>query len=226
VQLLKRIASKLPLAWQSELKRLHYKRQLSAGTFISKEPEFDIIERLVAQGDWVLDIGANVGHYTKKLSDLVGINGRVIAFEPVPATFALLSSNVQSFAFPNVTLVNAAVSDTINTVGMSIPLFPTGLTNYYEAHLSSANNHALSVLTLSLDSFLMDRQISFIKIDAEGHELQVLHGMKGILEKHKPTLLVETKSDKVLKSLSDMGYSHERYIDSPNVIFKHSATRS
>lgn len=50
----------------------------------------------MAPGDWALDIGANVGHYTKRMSDLAGPEGRVIAFEPVPDTFAVLCANAQA----------------------------------------------------------------------------------------------------------------------------------
>ena len=87
-------------------------------------------------GDTVLDIGANIGHYTARLSNLVGANGRVIAFEPIPETFELLACNVARLAIQNVTLINAAACDSTTEVGMAVPGFESGLSNYYMAHIS------------------------------------------------------------------------------------------
>src|SRR5438105_15643228 len=99
--LLKRIAATLPPAWQNELKRIYFRRQIQRDRFITSEPEYDLLSSLVADGDWVVDVGANVGHYAKRFSQLVGRTGRVIAFEPVPETFALLAGNLQILAQAN-----------------------------------------------------------------------------------------------------------------------------
>lgn len=218
--LLKRIAARLPVRWQAEMKRLHFRQQIRQGRFRTEEPEFEILHQFVGAGDWVFDIGANVGHYTKRLSDLVGAQGRVIAFEPVPTTFSLLSSNVQFFAFRNVSLINAAVSDQMSVVGMTMPDLSSGLANYYRAHLSPALDTDFSVLTVSLDSFCTDQRIALIKIDVEGHESVVINGMRAVVEKHHPVLIVETESDELIARIEKFGYDQERLPGSPNVVFK------
>ncbi|MCK4306336.1 MAG: FkbM family methyltransferase [Candidatus Eisenbacteria sp.] len=218
--LLKQIAARLPSRWQNELKRIHFGRQINKGTFGTDEPEYKILHNLITPGDWVVDIGANVGHYTKRFSELVGAHGRVIAFEPVTATFSLLAANVQLFAQRNVSLINAAVSDKLDVVGMSMPNFSTGLTNYYEAHISSAADSALSVLTISLDSLCINQHIALVKIDVEGHESFVLDGMQKLIEKHHPVLIVETGSKEVIAKLTSVGYVPEKFHKSPNVVFK------
>jgi FkbM family methyltransferase len=218
--LLKQIAAQLPIRWQTELKRIHFGRQINKGTFVTDEPEYKIIHNLITPGDWVIDIGANVGHYTKRFSELVGAHGRVIAFEPVPTTFSLLSANVPLFAHPNVSLINAAVSDKLDIVGMSMPKFSTGLTNYYQAHLSPDAESAFSVLTISLDSLCMNQHIALVKIDAEGHESFVLTGMQKLIENHHPVLIVETGSKEVIANLTSLGYVHEKLQNSPNILFK------
>ena len=217
---LKHIAARLPKAWQIELTRRRYRRQIRAGVFATDEPEYQMLAQLVAPGDWVVDVGANVGHYTKRLSELVGARGRVLAFEPTPATFALLAANVQWVAHPNVTLFNAAVSDKTDLVGMAIPNFDSGLTNYYEAHLTPAADSALAVLTLSLDALDLDRRIALVKIDAEDHEAFVLAGMRALIEKHRPTLIVETGSAEVVAGLAALGYAPEKLPGSPNYLFR------
>jgi len=218
--LAKKIAARLPNRWQVELKRIYFGSQISKGTFKTDEPEYKMLHQLINPGDWIVDIGANVGHYTKRFSELAGAYGRVIAFEPVPTTFSLLAANVQLFAHSNVTLINAAVSDKCNVVGITIPKFSTGLDNYYEAHLSSDTETALSVLTLSLDSLKISQRIALIKIDAEGHESFVLSGMQELLLKYHPILIVETSHDEVITYLRSLGYVSEKLKNSPNILFK------
>ncbi len=176
-----RDAARLPQQWQFELKRRRFARQIARGEFVTDEPEYAILHTLIRSGDWVLDIGANIGQYTKRFSELAGPAGRVIAFEPVPTTFALLTSNARLFATANTTLLNVAVSDALNVVGMSMPNFSSGLSNYYRAHIAAATDSELSVLTLSVDSLGLDARVALIKIDAEGHQASVLAGMQSLL---------------------------------------------
>lgn len=218
--LFKRFAARLPDRWQNELKRIHYGRQIGKGTFETSEPEYKILAQLIRSGDWVIDIGANVGHYTKRFSELVGAQGRVIAFEPVPTTFALLAANAQLFAHANVTLINTAVSDKIDVVGVSVPRFSTGLSNYYQANISPTADSTLTVLTLSLDVLCLGKRVALIKIDTEGHEFFVLKGMQRLLAQHRPVLIVETGSNDVIASLSALGYVPEKLHKSPNLLFK------
>lgn len=217
--LLKQFAAHLPHHWQQELKRLQYGGQIRRNRFQTGEPEFELVAELIAPGDWVIDVGANVGHYTKRFSELVGARGRVIAFEPVPTTFALLAANVRLFAGGNVTLLNAAASDKTAIAGMSLPDFSSGLTNYYEAHLSASANSELSVMTLSIDALSIAHRVSLVKIDAEEHEPFVLAGMQQLLARDRPTLIVETVSPKIIADLQQLGYRLERLQGSPNTLF-------
>lgn len=223
MKLMKTVASQLPERWQTELKRLHFKRQIKKGTFITDEPEYNILDSFIKKGDWVIDIGANIGHYTKKFSELVGENGRVISFEPVPVTFSLLASNVQFFNHQNVTLINTAISDKTEIVGFFIPKFSTGLKNYYEAHVENLSTSSLSVLSISIDSLHMDQKISLVKIDTEGHELFVIEGMKNLIKESRPILIIETGSAEVINNLKSMGYMAEKLHNSPNILFKPTA---
>jgi FkbM family methyltransferase len=220
MQLLRRLAARLPQPWQTELKRIRFKRQIQRGSFVANEPEYDMLHDLIQPGDWVVDVGANVGHYSKRFSELVGAQGRVIAFEPVPTTFFLLSANALLFPHPNVTLLNAAVSDQLDVVGVSMPKWSWGLPNYYRAHLSSSSDSALSVLTVSLDSLRIDRPVTLVKIDAEGHEAFVLAGMRKLIEASHPVLIVETECEEVVAGLKELGYLTEQLPGSRNVLFR------
>ena len=145
----------------------------------------------------------------------------MISFEPIPATFSLLASNVQRFNYDNTTLINVAVSDKFGVVNMSIPSFETGLENFYQAKIDSNLNGVLSVLALTLDSFSIEHNVTLVKIDVEGHERFVLSGMRKLIEKSHPILIIEDNSEVVISELTAMGYSYEKLPDSPNILFKY-----
>lgn len=217
--MLQRFAAGLPGQWQQELKRLHFRHQIRHHNFRSPEPEYELLPTLIGPGDWVIDIGANVGHYTRRFSELVGAGGRVLAFEPVPATFALLAGNAEHFPHPNVTLFNAAVSDHTSMAGMDLPAFASGLTNYYEARLGG-DASSLSVLCMNVDALELPQPVRLVKIDAEGHEPAVLAGMRELLRRDHPTLIVEANVTAIVPFLEGFGYAWEHLSDSPNYLFR------
>jgi FkbM family methyltransferase len=216
---LRRLAARLPPFWQQELKRLYYRRQIRRQTFRLDEPEFRILDQFVSAGDWVIDIGASVGHYTRKLSELVGPGGRVIAVEPVPDTFSILAANIALFPYSNVTLLNLAASDQTTTVGIQIPEAETGLKNYYRAEITPQEAE-LQVMTVAIDSLALEHRIGLVKIDAEGHDPVVLEGMERLLSRDHPTLIVETSSTDVVKRLEGLGYDSMKLPGSPNTLFR------
>lgn len=218
-QTLKSAVSHLPAHWQSELKRIHFGREIRKGRFRTDELEYAILSEWVSPGDWVLDIGANIGHYTSRLSELVGASGRVIAFEPIPETFELLAANIAKFQLRNVTLVNMAASDGANIVQMSIPKFVTGLNNYYMAHITD-DDSGLQIMTLPIDNLAIGHPVSFAKIDAEGHELQVIKGMHTLIKRDFPVLVVEDNSPMLQEYLGQLGYDSRTMNSSSNRIFE------
>lgn len=219
VSLLKRLSSRLPLGVQQKLKRWHFAHQLRTGRFTTSEPEYKRLDDWVRPGDWVIDIGANVGHYAVRLSKLVGPTGRVMAFEPVPETFEILASQIAAAAGRNVSLFNLAASEAIGVAGVSLPRFTSGLTNYYMANLTAAGGE-FKVLTLPLDALMPPRDISLVKIDVEGHELQALKGMQTLLRRDRPRLIVEGRSADVASFLTDLGYRFVELKGSPNRVFE------
>jgi len=215
--LLKRAAARLPESMQHELRRQFFRRQIRARSFVTNEIEYAMLDTLLAPGDWVLDIGANVGHYSMRMSELVGASGRVIAFEPVPDTFSLLVGNARFFAHPNVSLLNLAASDRTAVEGMQIPRFSEGLLNYYQARLTD-DSSSLRILTLPVDALELPASVKLVKIDVEGHELPVLRGMLKLLERDHPVLIVETGSQETVDLLDRMGYVSERLRGSSNLL--------
>jgi FkbM family methyltransferase len=213
---MKRVAARFPTSMQHELRRHYYAWQIRRGRFRTHEREFDMLAEFVGPGDWVADVGANVGHYTARLSRLVSAGGRVLAFEPVPRTFELLAANARHFPHSNVTLMNVALSDTPQVCGMEVP---GGEGGAYLAHLSQRDT-GLNIVCLPLDALPLPAPLRLVKIDAEGHEAAVLRGMVRTLERDRPALIVEVSSVAATEFLSERGYAMEKLPGSPNCIFR------
>lgn len=219
--LLRRLASKLPLNIQQEMKRLRFAYQIKKNHFNTDEPEFLQLQQWISKGDWAIDIGANIGHYTLRLSELVGESGRVIAIEPVMETFEILAANVAICQTKNVTLLNIAASDAPAICGMAMPNFDTGLRNYYRAYLTD-EAPTLEVYCMPIDLFGLPHRVSLIKIDTEGHDYYVLKGIKNLLNRDHPILIVEDDSPMVISYLKEFGYNYYKNSRSPNTVFEYT----
>lgn len=133
----------------------------------------------------VIDIGANVGHYTLLFSRLAGKKGRVVAFEPILATFDLLVSNVVAAKCGNVSLMNVAVTDRADELGFTIP---NG--NFYQSHQSLDGDNP--VLGYPLERFELEaKKPGFIKIDAEGCDESIIVNSKAYILRHRPIVMAE-----------------------------------
>jgi FkbM family methyltransferase len=181
----------------------------------------------IRPGDIVFDIGANVGLYTLAAARAVGDGGRVFAFEPVPATAAVLQDHIAlNSGVDRVEVVAEVVDETSGTVdfweqGTSLVASIVGESAQTgEAFL---DGHAVCVTrpSVSLDDFCRDRAITpdVVKIDAEGAEGRVLRGARALLERRQSRLFLEVhpwslnrvgeSSESVLAQLRAAGYECE-----------------
>lgn len=215
----KKVILSLPEFWQMSLYRIYYMVLIKRNMFVSPEPEVSYLHEFISSGDWVIDIGANVGVYTKIFSDLVGNDGRVISIEPVLRSFFLLSSNTQFFRYQNVTLLNFAASDAVSAMDIDIPLSETGRVEYGLASLTSSKT-GVETLTMCMDDLALPNRVTLVKIDVEGHENHVIKGMMNLIRRDHPVMIVETQEGSVIQQLKDFGYHHSRLPNSPNIIFQ------
>ena len=176
------------------LRRQHYLRLLQRA-----EPEADACScrQYIRSGDCVLDIGANIGVYSKVLSAWVGDSGLVHAFEPVAETFGYLSQNVRKLGLKNVVCHNAAVS---SANGLGKIMVRNG--NFYQAQLSDTGEE-VSLVKLD-DLFAAD--VAFIKCDVEGHEKEVIEGATKLIDRCHPVWLVEVSQSQTIEMMQDRGY--------------------
>ena len=137
-----------------------------------------LLRRIVKPGMVVIDVGANIGYFTILCSRLVGIGGKVYAFEPESKNFNALCNNLTLNQCSNVVVTQKAVSDTEGPAYLL--LHPTG----WGAHKLSSLCSPISALieTITLDNFMADSdRVDIAKIDVEGAELKVLRGMPNII---------------------------------------------
>jgi FkbM family methyltransferase len=153
---------------------------------------------ILGRGDVCVDVGANIGYFTLLASRLVGPDGHVYALEPSPESQVTLAANLELNGAKNVTALGVAAGDT------------DGEAEFYEAHPrnrgasslrpASAEGDAVertarSVEVRRLDSVVSDDHLSrlkLVKIDVEGHELEVMRGLEPLLLRgSRPSIVVE-----------------------------------
>ncbi len=174
-----------------------------------EEPFHNALEKSIKIGDVVWDVGANVGFYTNLFHDWAGEKGKVIAFEPMPATFLVLSKSVG--AFTNVILVQKALSE-----NAGVSYFSASRENDVTAHLvEKENNETLKVEVTTADLMIKNDstlQPNVIKIDVEGFEEEVLRG--GMMT------FSSTKCRHILVEMHFTRMDERKLKDSPNRIVK------
>lgn len=183
-----------------KLMKLHYARLLESFS-VEQEPDLCVARHLILNGSYVVDVGANIGVYTKFLSRWVGDHGVVYSVEPIPSTYEILSSNIKRLQLRNVKPINCTISDSDGIVTMEIPIDNRGVENHYEARVVEVQPNChfkqLSVEAKTIDSLLFEtnHNITFIKIDTEGHELLCTKGALRTIKKYSPALLIEISTD-------------------------------
>jgi FkbM family methyltransferase len=149
-------------------------------------------------GDFI-DVGAHIGYYSMYVHPLVR---KVYAFEPDPRNLPDLKVNAASVS--NIEVVAEAVSSRSDTARFYIGGDSTLST------LQATAGETIEVRTTSIDDFVAGRpgiNPTLLKIDAEGHDFEVLLGMKGTVAAYQPILLIECNSDELFGLCAEWQYS-------------------
>ena len=174
------------------------------------EPEglFTVAARL-RPGDVFVDVGANCGIYTLFAAHAVGPSGIVVAFEPSAREFARLAANVALNRFAQVRLHQAAASDALGEVRLTIaePRFAGHNTMAERFAYASVRVHAVALVrAVTLDEALAHlAHLAMIKLDIEGAELRALHGAEATLARFSPALLLEVYEDALAANGTSVG---------------------
>ena len=214
-----------------------YKNDLISNTIrdegVWEEWLHSVFEANIDKENVVLDIGANIGAHTLKMSSLAK---QVHSFEPFPTSNALLNENISLNNITNVTTHKFALGNesctsnylwvsenNFGAAGLQLSKEPRNRTS---TDFDSGKDIEVSVTTL--DQFCKRKyieEIHLIKMDVEGMELDVLLGGIDCIKKYKPIIVMEIwggnpfGSSKA-KLLKDLGYNMMQ-IKSPDYIFAH-----
>lgn len=174
-------------------------------------------KKYVKPGSIVIDIGGHIGTHALNLSRLVGDAGMVYVFEPQVKMFCELAINMHLNRCTNVKMFHNALGAQEKWIEMAIPdeawkkCFGDDLVN--EGHgvvrELSPNLHADRAKMIRLDDLNLNN-VSFIKIDVEGSEREVIEGAMATIKRNKPVMVVEIFQNqdraRTMQMIENLGY--------------------
>jgi FkbM family methyltransferase len=181
----------------------------------------DIFRRWIPRGGVYLDVGANVGFLSAIATGMVGKDGEVHAFEPVPRNFEKLARLAELNPEYKIVVNQSAVGSVAGSADIVLSKTENQGLHSLVPNMLPAEwvGETISVPVQRLDAYLRDnvrRPVSFIKIDTEGFEFPVLEGLSGYLNEtdHRPLVFVEVTPvawERLGYSLSDLHDWMQRY---------------
>jgi len=161
-----------------------------------------------------LDIGANIGNYSKILLEYTKTD--VIAFEPNKFSFNILKKlklkYKNRFDCFNLAVSNKSKKDYLFYGTKTSELASINKDTNKLKFIAGKNVNKMQIKLITLDTFYLKnkklfKSLEFIKIDTEGHELEVLKGSKKLLKILKPKFIqIEFNSHQLLKSVTLQQY--------------------
>lgn len=177
------------------------------------EPELRQLEKIGSNQGEAIDIGANEGFYAYKLAKYYS---RVYAFEINDG----VTADLAAYKCDKISLINKGLSSGPGQAVLYIPVLHglplTGWASLAPNNCPDTSTHLEKpVEVCRLDTFDFG-QISFIKIDVEGHELEVLRGGIGVIRRFRPRVLIEVKEgnrEKVDEYFARLDYRRTQLVD-------------
>lgn len=175
-----------------------------------------ILESLLQPNDCVMDIGANVGYVSCRLLHR-NRSCRVASIEPLQKVYDLLAINTASIGGSRSQCIKAAVSDKGGVGHMHMDARNLGASHLGAADAPAAPHAPTAIEVEMIPGEEAFRRTGFdtlnlVKIDVEGHESQVLHSLKPVLEKHRPRAIVfechgaVAADHEIVRLFADIGY--------------------
>lgn len=155
------------------------------------------LKRILRPDSLVVDVGANIGNHTLFLSAVCLC--RVVAYEPVASTAKILARNVE------LNFVDGLVE--IRRTALGAEVGRAKVSRYSENNVGGTQltlDPEGSIELRTLDSEWFEGPIAFIKIDAEGMDLDVLQGASHVIDRYRPIISYEAAEDEneeIIRSL-------------------------
>ncbi len=153
---------------------------------------------LIKPDDHIMDIGANIGQTSLKLSKKISDKGCIWAFEPSSINFKKCQRNFQLNSLQNVHVFHTGVG-----AGPQKAFISSSNSHHRgSSHVSHEQSEFTEEITIiALDDFVKEQncRVDLIKIDVEGYESEVIKGAEKTLREQKPVLFMEV-DDSMLRS--------------------------
>ncbi len=179
--------------------------------------ELNYIVSNLDSGMSAIDVGAHKGGYLYWMSKSVGKQGKIFAFEPQPKLHQYLSDAIREFPLKNVELTHGGVSSSEGSLDLFVPS-ADGKTSPGATleKREDTEGYSINVPVYQLDTLMKDRsfKVGLIKVDVEGHELEVFKGALELIKKDRPKIIFECEVrhlgslpiQSVFSYLEDLGY--------------------
>lgn len=183
------------------------------------EESIEFFKKFIKEGDLAIDIGANIGHTSVPMSVACGKTGLTLSFDPNPFVFKVLAENATlNPQLSNIQPFNFAITDFDDEF-------------YYTSSEASFNNGGISkekggkhgkyalkekIKGINLEAFLKKSfaerlpKLSFVKIDTEGYDKEIIKSIKNILVEFSPVVVSEC----FFKSSSTDRFEHFEVLNS------------
>ena len=192
-------------------KKYQFKKRIERAIKKLDEPELLIINKLIQTGTDSIDVGVYRGVHSYEMSKY---SDHVHSFEPNPVIFKELQKYLPQI-IQNISLYNYALSEKSGKKILKVPIRDSrsnksNYEEYYKMGLATIreknifeNYDEFEINSKKLDEFNFEKRVSFIKIDVEGHEIEVLEGSKELIKKFKPSLMIEIEERHSKRSLEE-----------------------
>jgi FkbM family methyltransferase len=151
-----------------------------------------VVCSLIAPGDRIVEVGANLGYYTIAMAVMAGPAGRVTAFEGNPRLCGLVQRSIEFNGYRDRVIIrNQAATDAAGPILFSISRSNSG-GGHTTAHPGGATPEMeqIEVEGVRLDDAI-EGDIDFLRMDAEGSEPLILHGAERLLSNPNLTVVME-----------------------------------
>jgi FkbM family methyltransferase len=190
--------------WRSRLGTTLY---IAASRIDWAEPEIKGLAQVVKPGDTVLDIGAGLGMYTVPLSYLIGPTGRIDSVDPQPRNFHVVRFLRALVGTARGKLRRVAMGPSAGEGEIVVPVhgpFPIFGHGHLRPVGTPAPNrvHRIRTDIDTVDAWVEREALSrvaFIKIDVEGYEPSVVDGARQVIDRDRPSLLMEIEDRHLIR---------------------------
>ncbi len=181
------------------------------------EDEIRFVRRALEPGQQAVDIGANYGVYALSIGKAVGPAGRVWAFEPASKTADFLAASIAENGYSHVVLERSALSSATGHALLSLNFNPE-LNALKQGGLAAGRSERVPLATLDERSASLGwKDLDFVKIDAEGEELNILRGGASLFSEMSPLVQYEIQGGNVscqelVAAFAERGYRSYRLV--------------